>query len=54
MKSSGTFSNGHLAVFPAEDTTCATCKSREGFTRLYKPRGKNLSIVDSRTAHDTD
>ena len=54
MKYGGTLSKGHLAVCPAKDTTCTTCKYRGNFTRLCKSRRKNVNIVDSQIVHDTD
>ena len=46
MKCGGNFTKGHLAVCPAKDTTCTTCKYRGHFTRLCKSRRKNVNIVE--------
>ena len=54
MKCGGTFSKGHLAVCPAKDTTCTSCKYRGHFTRLCKARSKNLNVVDSQNVTNTD
>ena len=54
MKCSGNFTKGHLAVCPAKDTTCTTCKYRAHFTRLCKSRRKNVNIVDSQIVNNTD
>ena len=54
MKCGGTFSKGHLAVCPAKDTICTSCKNREHFIRLCKLGRKNVIIVDSQTLHNTD
>ena len=34
VKCGGNFSKGHLAVFPAKDTTCTSCKYKGHLTRL--------------------
>ena len=54
MRCGGTFSKGHLAVCPAKDTTCTSCKYRGLFTRRCKARSKNLNIVDSQNVNNTD
>ena len=54
MKCVGSFTKGHLAVCPAKDTTCTTCKYRGHFTRLCKSRRKNVNIVDSQILNHTD
>ena len=54
MKCGGTFSNGHLAVCPAKDTTCTSCKDCGHFTKLCKSRRKNVNIVDSQIVHNID
>ena len=54
MKCGGNFTKGHLAVCPAKDTTCTTCKYRGHFTRLCKSRRKNENIVDSQIVKNTD
>ena len=54
MKCGGNFTKGHLAVCPAKDTTCKTCKYRGHFTRLCKSRRKNVNIVDSQIVYNTD
>ena len=54
MKCRRTFSKGHLAVYPAKDTTCTSCKYRGHFTRLCKSRRKNVNIVDSQIVHNTN
>ena len=54
MKCGGTFSIGHLAVCPAKDTICTSCKYQGHFNRLCKSSRKNLNIVDSQIVHNTD
>ena len=54
MKCGGNFTKGHLAVCPAKDTTCTTCKYWGHFTRLCKSRRKNVKIVDSQIVNNTD
>ena len=54
MKCGGNFTKGHLAVCPAKDTTCTTCKYRGHFTKLCKSRRKNVNIVDSQIVNNTD
>ena len=54
MKCGGNFTKGHLAVCPAKDKTCTTCKYRGNFTRLCKSRRKNVNIVDSQIVNNTD
>ena len=46
MNCGGTFSKGHLAVCPAKDTTCSSCKYKGHFTKLCKSRRKIVSIVN--------
>ena len=54
MKCGGTFSKGHLAVCPAKDTTCTSCKYKGHFTRLCRSRRKNVNIVNSQIVDNTD
>ena len=54
MKCGGNFTKGHLAVCPAKDTTCTTCKYRGHFSRLCKSRRKIVNIVDSQIVNNTD
>ena len=54
MKCGGSLTKGHLAVCPAKDTTCTTCKYRGHFTRLCKSCRKNVNIVDSQIVNNTD
>ena len=54
MKCGGIFSKGHLAVCPAKDTTCTSCKYKGHFTKLCKSRRKNENIVNNQTVDNTD
>ena len=54
MKCGGIFSKSHLAVCPAKDTTCTSCKYKGHFTRLCRSRRKNVSIVNSQMIDNTD
>ena len=56
MKRGGTFSKEHLAVCPAKDTTCTSCKNRGHFTRLCISRRKNRVVnnIDSQIVQNTD
>ena len=54
MKCGGTFSKGHIAVCSANDTTCFSCKYKGHFTRLCRPRRKNVNIVNSQIVDITD
>ena len=54
MKCGGSFSKGHLAVCPAKDTTCTTCKFKGHFTRLCRSRRKNVNIVNTQIVDNTD
>ena len=54
MKCGGTFSKGHLAVCPAKDTTCTSCKNKSQFTKLCKFCFKNVNIVNTQTVDNTD
>ena len=54
MNKDGTFSKGHLAVCPAKDTTCISCKCKDHFTRLCKSRRRNVSIVNNQIVDNTD
>ena len=54
MKCGGIFSKGHLAVCPAKDTTCTSCKNKGPFTRLCRSRRKNVNIVNSQIVDKTD
>ena len=54
MKCGGTFSKGHIAVCSANDTTCFSCKCKGHFTRLCRPRRKNVNIVNSQIVDITD
>ena len=47
MKCGRTFSKEHLAVCPAKDTTCTSCKYKGHFTRLCKSRRRNVNIVNN-------
>ena len=47
MKCGGNFSKGKLAVCPAKDTTCTSCKFKGPFTRLCKSRRKSVNIVNT-------
>ena len=50
MKYGGTFSNEHLAVCPAKDTACTSCKYKGHFTRLCK----NVNIVNTQIVDTAD
>ena len=54
MKCGGIFSKGHLAVCPAKDTTCTSCKYKGHFTRFCRSRRKNVNIVNSQIVDNTD
>ena len=54
MKCGGTFSKRHLAVCPAKDTTCTSCKHRSHFTKLCKSLRKNVNIVNTQIVDNTD
>ena len=54
MKCGGTFSKGHLAVCPAKDTTCTSCKYKGYFTKLCKSHRKNVNNVNTQIVDDTD
>ena len=54
MKCGGLFSKGHLAVCPAKDTTCTSCKFKGHFTRLCRSRRKNVNIVNTQIVDNTD
>ena len=47
MKYGGTFSKGHLAVCPAKDTTCTSCKYKGHFTKFCISCRKNVNIVNT-------
>ena len=54
MKCGGIFSKGHLAVCPAKDTICTSCKFKGHFTRLCRSRRKNVNIVNIHIVDNTD
>ena len=54
MKCGGTFSKRHLAVCPANDTTCTSCKYKGHFTKLCKSRRKTVKIVNTQIVDNTD
>ena len=54
MKCGGTVSKDHLAVCPAEDTTCHSCKYKGYFTRLCRSRRRNVNIVNNQIVVNTD
>ena len=54
MKCGGIFSKGHLAVCPARDTTCTSCKYKGHFTRFCRSRRENVNIVNSQIVDNTD
>ena len=54
MNCGGIFSKGHLAVCPAKDTTCTSCKYKSHFTRLCRSRRKNVNIVNCQIVDNTD
>ena len=54
MMCGGTFSKSHLAVCPAKDTTCTSCKFKGHFTRLCRSRRKNVNIVNTQIVDNTD
>ena len=54
MKCGGIFSNGHLAVCPAKDTTCTSCNFIGHFIRLCRSRRKNVNIVNTQFVDNTD
>ena len=54
MKCGGTFSKRHLAVRPAKDTPCTSCKYCGHFSRLCKSCRKNVNTVDSQIVRNTD
>ena len=54
MKCGGNFAKGHLAVFPAKDTNCTSCKYKGHFTRPCKSRRRNVNIVNNQFVDDTD
>ena len=54
MKCGGTFTKGHLAVCPAKDTLCTSCKYKGHFTRLCKSRRRNVNIVNNQIRDNTD
>ena len=54
MKRGGTFSKGLLAVCPAKDTFCTSCKHKRHFTKLCKSRRKNVSLVNTQIVDNTD
>ena len=54
MKCGGTFSKGHLAVYPAKDTTCTSCKYKGHFTRLCRSRRRKVNIVNNQIVDNTD
>ena len=54
MKCGGFLSKGHLAVCPAKDTTCTSCKFKGHFTRLCRSRRKNVNIVNTQIVDNTD
>ena len=47
MKCGGTFSKGQLAVCPAKDTTCTSCKHEGHFTKFCKSCRKNVNSVNT-------
>ena len=53
MKCGGTFSKGCLAVRPAKDTNCTSCKYKGHFTKLCKSRRKNVNIVNTQILDNT-
>ena len=54
MKCGGIFSKGHLAVCPAKDTTCTSCRYKGHFIRLCRSRRKKVNIVSSQIVDNTD
>ena len=54
MKCGGTFSKGHLAVCPAKNTTCTSCKFKGHFTRLCRYCRKNVNIVNTQIVDNTE
>ena len=54
MKCGGTFSKRHLAVCPAKDTTCTSCKYKGHFTRLCRSRRRDVNIVNNQIVDNTD
>ena len=54
MQCGGTFSKEHLAVCPAKDTTCTSCKYKGHFTNFCKSRRKNVNIVNTQIVDNTD
>ena len=54
MKSGGTFSKGHLAVCPANDTTCTSCKYKVHFSSLCESRSRNVNLVNNQIVDNTD
>ena len=54
MKCGGTFSKGNLAVCPAKNTTCKSCKYKGHFTRLCKSRRRNVNIVNNQSEDNTE
>ena len=54
MKCGGTFSKGHLAVCPAKDTICTSCKYKGHLTKLCKSCRKNVNIVNAQLVDNTD
>ena len=54
MKCGGTFSKGHLAVCPAKDTTCTSCKQKGHFTRRGRSRRRYVNIVNNQIVDNTD
>ena len=54
MMCGGTFSKGHLAICPAKDTTCTSCKYKGHFTRLCKSRRRNVNIVNNQIVDNAD
>ena len=54
MKRGGTFSKGHLAVCPAKDTICTSCKFKGHFTILCRSRRRNVNLVTNQILDNTD
>ena len=54
IKCGGTFSKGHLAVCPAKDTTCTSCKYKGHFTRLCRSRRRSVNKVNNQIVDNTD
>ena len=54
MKCGGTFSKRHLAVCPAKNTICLSCKYKGHFTKLCKSHRKNVNIINKQIVDNTD